>query len=371
MSKTSPPETERRARLRLIRSENVGPVTFRRLIEHCGSAERVIEALPELARRGGRRAPIRPASEAAIDGEFAALERLGARLIVWGDPDYPPRLAAIDDAPPAFAVLGHKAMLDRPSVAIVGARNASLNGRRFARELAAALGAAGLTIVSGLARGIDTAAHDGAVATGTIAVLAGGVDVVYPEENRALYGQVAETGAVVSEMPPGTQPLARHFPQRNRIIAGLALGTIVVEAALKSGSLITARQALDQGREVFAVPGSPLDPRARGANDLLRQGAILVEGPDDVLGALGPVRLPRRLDTAPNGTGGREIAPVRQEDLTPARRKVLESLSPSPLPVDEIVRRCQVSPATVSLVLLELELAGRLARHPGNQVSRL
>jgi DNA processing protein len=365
------PPAERRARLRLFRSENVGPVTFRRLLDHFGSAEAALEALPDLARRGGRKAPVRLASDSAIDEELENLARIGASLVVWGDPLYPLPLAATDDAPPAFAVLGDARMPMRPAIAIVGARNASLNGKRFARDIAEALGSAGLVVVSGLARGIDGAAHEGAIATGTVAVLAGGVDVVYPQENRALYDGIVERGAVVSEMAPGTQPLARHFPQRNRIISGLALGTIVVEAALQSGSLITARRALDQGREVFAVPGSPLDPRARGANDLLRQGATLVESAGDVLAVLDPQRPLPQPASLPKGPESPPQSPISQDVLTAARYKILESLNPSPLPVDELVRRCQLSPATVSLALLELELAGRIARHPGNQVSKL
>lgn len=369
MSALSP--RERLDRVRLARSENIGPVTFRRLIERFGSAGAAMEALPNLARQGGRRGPIRLCPEADAAREVDAVERLGARLLVLGDAAYPALLAAIADPPPILSVLGDPAFLSRPSVAMVGARNASAAGRRFARTLAEEVGRAGLTVVSGLARGIDAAAHEGALRTGTVAVVAGGVDVIYPEENRQLHGQLTVQGAVISEVPPGTEPVAALFPRRNRTISGLALGTVVVEAALRSGSLITARQALDQGREVFAVPGSPQDPRARGANDLIRQGATLVESAADILPALGSgAELTRKIpfiDLKNNNISEEIVAP----DLAAARDKVLILLSPTPVAVDEIVRQCQLSPATVSLVLLELELAGRLERHPGNQVSIL
>lgn len=362
---------ERLDRLRLARSENVGPVTFQRLIERFGSAGTALEALPTLARQGGRRGPVRLCPERDAIREAETIERLGARLLVLGDEEYPAQLAAIADPPPALSVLGDVALLSRNSIAMVGARNASAAGRRFARTLAVEIGQAGFAVVSGLARGIDTAAHEGALATGTVAVVAGGVDVIYPEENRTLHGHIASQGAIVAEMPPGTEPIAALFPRRNRTISGLALGTVVVEAALRSGSLITARQALDQGREVFAVPGSPQDPRARGANDLIRQGATLVEGAADILAVLAPVtgearRIPSK-DLNHKDISTQPSAP----DLDESRNKVLILLSPTPVAVDEIVRQCQLSPATVSLVLLELELAGRLERHPGNQVSIL
>ncbi|MFN0043480.1 MAG: DNA-processing protein DprA [Alphaproteobacteria bacterium] len=362
-------DNERRDRLRLFRTENVGPVTFRRLLAHFGSAALALSALPELSRRGGRRAPLAPPPAAAAEREFERLGQLGARLIVWGDAEYPAALAAIEDAPPVFAVLGHVHLLARPAVAVVGARNASLNGRRIAEDISAQLGKAGHVVVSGLARGIDAAAHTGALPTGTVAVTAGGIDIIYPEENRALHGRIAAEGAIISEVPPGTVPQAAHFPQRNRIISGLALGCLVVEAALRSGSLITARLAAEQGREVFAIPGSPLDPRARGTNDLIRQGATLAENAADVLGALS-AQQPRALGApAEPPYGDPSRAPDSIQDIERYRKIVHECLGPSPLPVDEIIRRCQLSPAIVSLVLLELELASRLERHPGNQVS--
>lgn len=362
---------ERLDRLRLARSENVGPVTFQRLIERFGSAGAALEALPNLARQGGRRGPMRLCPETDALREAEAVERLGARLLVLGDDAYPAPLAAIADPPPVLSVLGDVALLSRPSVAVVGARNASAAGCRFARTLSEEVGQAGFVVVSGLARGIDTASHEGALATGTVAVVAGGVDVVYPEENRTLHGQIAGKGAIVAEMPPGAEPIAALFPRRNRTISGLALGTVVVEAALRSGSLITARQALDQGREVFAVPGSPQDPRARGANDLIRQGATLVEGAVDILAVLGPTAGTHPSSPAKELNTKDNPSNMSALDTDESRNKVLILLSPTPVAVDEIVRQCQLSPATVSLVLLELELAGRLERHPGNQVSIL
>jgi DNA processing protein len=362
---------ERLAWLRLIRSENVGPVTFRGLLARFGDAESTLEALPELARRGGRRRPIRvcPAEEA--ERELAALEDLGARLLAVVEPDYPPALAALDHAPPVVSVLGRTELLRQRAVAVVGARNASANGRRLAREIAQGLGRAGFLVASGLARGIDTAAHQGALESGTAAVVAGGLDVIYPPENEALHGEIAERGVLLSEMPPGTVPQARHFPRRNRLISGMSLGVLVVEAAPRSGSLITARLALDQGREVFAVPGSPLDPRARGCNDLLRQGAGLVETADDVVQALDGMIKPL---AGPPKTSEflAETAPAAPEtEVSAGRPSIEELLGPTPVAVDELVRQCHLSPTVVNTVLLELELAGRAERHPGNRFSSI
>ena len=316
--------------------------------------------------------------------ELSALDRLGARLVCWGEPNYPPALAQVEDAPPVLTLLGRPEnlglLLLAPMVAVVGARNASANGRRLARELAAGLGEAGIVVISGMARGIDAAAHLGALDSGSIAVVAGGADVVYPEENRGLYDALCEQGAVVAELPLGTEPQARHFPRRNRIISGMALGIVVVEAAAKSGSLITARFALEQGREVFAVPGSPLDPRARGANDLLRNGATLTETAADVVAQLGPLLQGRQpLPAAPSQprlplprAAPRLAAPAAapppvSEDA--ALDLLVEKLGASPVAVDELVRQCQLSAAAVATLLLELELAGRIERHPGNLVS--
>jgi DNA processing protein len=315
---------------------------------------------------------------------LAAVERIGARLVCWGEPLYPAALAAVEDAPPVLTMLGRPEMILAPMVAVVGARNASANGRRLARELAAGLGESGIVVVSGLARGIDAAAHLGALATGSVAIVAGGVDIVYPEENRGLYDALARDGAILAELPLGTEPQARHFPRRNRIISGVALGVVVVEAAAKSGSLITARFALEQGREVFAVPGSPLDPRSRGTNDLLRSGATLTETAADVVAQLGPLlqgrppahEIARKIAPGQPRLKLRE-APPRMELPAPslpvgeddALELIVEKLSPTPVAVDELVRQCQLSAAAVATLLLDLELAGRVERHPGNLVS--
>jgi DNA processing protein len=356
--------------LRLFRSETVGPATFFRLIEQFGTAARALEALPDLARRGGRPQPIRLTSRAQATRELEALERLGGRLIASIEPDFPPALRALDTAP-LLTVRGDGALLTRPAVAVVGARNASMAGRRMAHTLAGDLGRSGLAVISGMARGVDTAAHEGAIATGTIAVLAGGVDVVYPPENRDLYQRLCDGGCVVSEMPPGSEPQASHFPRRNRLISGIALGVVVVEASLRSGSLITARLALDQGREVFAVPGSPLDPRCQGPNRLIKEGAILTETAADVTDVISPmVEAPM---TEPN-TNTYDPPPAvmpDSQDLAAARTSIVEALGPCPVTVDEILHQCQLSPAVVSVALLELELGGRLERHPGNRVSLL
>ena len=355
----------------MIRSENVGPRTFNRLLERFGSAAAALAALPELAKRGGAKRPIRIAAKGEAERELAATEAFGARLIATCEPAYPKWLAAIDDAPPLLCVLGDPALLARPALAMVGARNASLNGRNLARRLAADLGGAGLVVASGLARGIDTAAHQGALSKGTVAVMAGGVDVIYPPENDALWREIVQAGAVVSEMPLGTQPQASHFPRRNRIISGLALGTVVVEANARSGSLITARFAAEQGREVFAVPGSPLDPRAAGPNDLIRHGATLVETATDILDVVSDL-IRRPLCEPARGGFTSHSAPLPAESETEsARAEILQAMGPTPVTVDEIIRQCQLSPSVVSLVLLELELAGRLDRHPGNKVSLL
>jgi DNA processing protein len=359
--------------LQLSRTETVGPVTFYALLRRFGSARAALEALPRLSR------PVAAMTRRDAEAELAALDRLGAAILCWGEPDYPATLAAVEDAPPVLTVLGNPALLHAPMVAVVGARNASANGRRIANELAAGLGEAGVVVVSGMARGIDAAAHLGALDSGSAAVVAGGADIVYPEENRGLYDALVERGVVVAELPLGTEPQARHFPRRNRIISGMARGVVVVEAAAKSGSLITARFALEQGREVFAVPGSPLDPRCRGCNDLLRNGATLTETAADILIQLGPLlqsemppprprernlqpRLPL-VPAAPSLPAGPQIP----EDA--ALELLIEKLSPTPVAVDELVRQCHLSAASIATLLLELELAGRIERHPGNLVS--
>ncbi|TBW34318.1 DNA-protecting protein DprA [Siculibacillus lacustris] len=361
----------RAAWLRLIRSENVGPVTFRQLVDHFGSAVAALEALPDLARRGGARARIRVASEAEVAEELATARALGAHFVAMGEPDYPVRLAVIEGPPPILAVKGGSGVCRRPAVAIVGARNASLAGRKFAGQMARGLGLAGFVVASGLARGIDAAAHEASLDTGTIAVFAGGLDRLYPPENENLAARIVATGgALVSEMPFGWEPRARDFPRRNRLISGLALGVVVIEAAARSGSLHTARFAAEQGREVFAVPGSPLDPRTEGTNDLIRNGATLVAAPEHVIEALAPI-----LGQAPppsqvsEGAGDDLDRPTDASDL--ARRVVLEALGPTPVGVDEILRATGVRTGELQLILMELAIAGRLERHAGGRVSLL
>jgi len=362
-------DRERAEWLRLIRSENVGPATFFALLRHFGDISAAIEHAPELSRRGGRKQAIRVASRADAEAELEALSALGGRAIACGEPDYPAALAAIHDPPPVIQLLGQARLLAGPGIAIVGARNASLAGRQFARAMAADLAGAGMVVVSGMARGIDTAAHEGALAGGTVAVLAGGVDNIYPPENENLYRRIGAEGAVLSEQRLGTRPTSRHFPPRNRLISGLSLGVLVVEAALRSGSLITARMALEQGREVFAVPGSPLDPRHKGTNGLLRDGALLTEGAQDVLGHLsGMARSRLGEPDAPKMTP-QPIDSPSENELSAGRARLLELLGPTPVSVDELVRECQLSPPVVLTALLELELAGRLERLPGNRVS--
>ena len=363
-------EAERLDWLRLARSENVGPITFFALLARFGSPGAVLDELPALARRGGRRRAIKICSRRDAERELAALAERGGRLIALGEAAYPPALAAIADPPPVLGVCGRGDLLGRDSIAVVGARNASAGGLHFAERLAADLGAAGLVVVSGMARGIDARAHAGALATGTVAVMGGGVDVVYPKENRSLFERLLAEGAVISEAPLGTVPMGRHFPRRNRIIAGLARGVVVVEGAARSGSLITARLALEQGREVMAVPGSPLDPRSRGPNRLIRQGATLVESADDVLDALAEGGRPV-LGEERQEWPGAPPSDAPEDDAAPesARETVAALLGPSPVPVDFLVRQSRLTPAMVATILLELELAGRLDRQPGNRVS--
>jgi DNA processing protein len=358
-------DRERIAWLRLTRSDGVGPVTFRELLDHFGSAEAALAAVPELAARGGRR--LRICAPELAEQEMDALDSIGAKLIALGEADYPSWLAHIDSAPPLIALRGDAAVLQRPAVAIVGSRNASVGGVKFAKQLARDLGARGYVVASGLARGIDAAAHAASTATGTIAVLAGGLDRIYPPENTALADRIiAEGGVHLTEMPLGWEPRARDFPRRNRLVSGLSLGVVVIEAADRSGSLITARLAGEQGRIVFAVPGSPLDPRAAGTNRLLRDGARIVTGVDDIIGEIEPMiaREPARdMPSAPDG------APQPADAGDADREKILDALGSAPVEVDEIVRFTGLKPALVHLVLLELDLAGRIGRHPGGRVS--
>lgn len=361
-------DRQRLSWLRLIRTPNVGPASFRDLINRFGSAEAALSMLPELMISGGAKKIVRIPSIAEAEAELETARRAGARFVGIGEADYPPLMKSMDHPPPLLAVRGNSAVFRLPAVAIVGARNASLAGIKMARMLAADLGRDGYGIVSGLARGIDTAAHQGSLATGTIGVLAGGLDLPYPPENAGLCDEIAERGgAIISEMPFGWQPRAQDFPRRNRLVAGAALGLVVVEAAQRSGSLISARLAGEMGRLVFAVPGSPLDPRAAGANGLLKDGATLVTEAADITSAIAPLVgawAPRTspLEEPPDFSA---TPPPREDD----RERVVEALGPTPVAVDEIIRHTGLHPAQVFMVLLELDLAGRLERHAGGNVS--
>ncbi len=361
-------DAERRAWLRLARTQNVGPATFAALIGRFGSATAAIAEVPRLARRGGGET-LRIPSDSDAQREIDQLRKLGGRLIVSIEAEFPPGLAALDVPPPVISILGRAELLQRDTIAIVGARNASALGRKFAGQLAADLGRAGFVVASGLARGIDAAAHEAALAWGTCAVVAGGIDIVYPPENAKLYERITADGVVVAEMPLGQSPQARHFPRRNRIISGLSRGVVVVEAAEGSGSLITANFALEQGREVFAVPGSPLDPRAKGTNRLIRDGATLTVAADDVVAVLSTQARGFR---EPAGTRGPTVPDLSALDAETdrVRTELDELLGPAPVEIDELVRQCGAPAAVVLAALLELELAGRVERHPGGKVSR-
>ena len=360
-------------RLRLIRSENIGPVTYQQLITRFGSATRALDAIPEMAARGGGRAP-QIAEKKKIDREIKATRDLGGRFLFLGDHGYPAMLAELGNPPPALFWQGRLELLDKPMVAIVGARNASAAACRFARDLANDLVEAGVSVVSGLARGIDTAAHQGSLAKATIGVIAGGLDIYYPPENEAIQRSIAQQGLLLAEQPPGTEPRARHFPYRNRIIAGLARGTVVIEAAPRSGSLITARLAAEAGRQVMAVPGSPIDPRSRGCNMLIREGAVLIQSADDILELIGHFDDRAENMNARNEMAGKcKISTIREPDNFTVqkldRTPLVNLLSAAPVPIDELVRQSGLPPSSVQFALLELELAGRLMRHAGARVS--
>lgn len=356
--------------IRLIRSEQVGPMTFFHLVKFCGSVTKAIEMAPGISQRGGRKKPIVITPKAAAEREYEALTRYGAQVVLYGEESYPRLLQFIPDAPPLFTVRGHAHLLSAPNlIGMVGARNASANGCAFAKKLASELGAADCIVVSGLARGVDAAAHRGALPHGTIAVIGGGIDNVYPAENAALYEEIAQAGAIVSELPFGMAPHAKSFPARNRIIAGMSRAVAVIEASLKSGSLITADYAADYGRDVFAVPGSPMDPRASGTNSLLKQGAAMLESARDILLSLTPMgELPL---AEPRNSGFAENPAIVPDEqlLDEARRAVLAALSYSPTLMDDILEASGTTPHLLMAVLLELELAGRLTRHPGARVS--
>ena len=358
-------DIERLNRLRLIRSDNVGPRTFASLLRHFGDAASALVHLPDLARRGGATRPGRIYGDADARAELAAGKHLGVSLVAPGEAGYPPRLAVLDDAPPLLGVRGALEVLMRPVIAIVGSRNASGAGLKFAGTLARDLGEAGFVIASGLARGIDQSAHRASLPSGTVAVLAGGHDKIYPPEHEDLLAAIiGNGGAAISELPLGHVPRARDFPRRNRLISGVALGVVVVEAAHRSGSLITARIAAEQGREVFAVPGSPLDPRAAGTNDLIKQGATLTTEASDVINAVEPI-MGRPIELRePDDNEPLDIDPAASD-----RTRIVDLLGPSPVLLDDLIRMAGTSPAIVRTVLLELELAGRLERHGGGLVS--
>lgn len=349
-------------RLRLIRSPNIGPVSYRQLIARFGNAKAALEALPDLVLRGGGKSLV-VANPRLVEREMASVAACGARYLFLDDADYPELLTYIDNAPPVLTLRGNLALLARSSIAIVGARNASAGACRFARQLAYELGQSDFMVISGLARGIDTAAHAGSLESGTIAVIAGGIDVVYPPENRDLQDAIAERGLLIAEQPPGTEPRARHFPYRNRIIAGLAMGTVVVEAAPKSGSLITARLAAEAGREVMAVPGSPLDPRSHGCNQLIREGATLVQNAGEIAELVRPLDFRMKPATAKP-----QIAAPIDEGGSADRRAVIDLMGMTYVSVDELVRQSGSSQSVVQMVLLEIELAGKLERGAGGKV---
>lgn len=356
--------------LRLLRSDNVGPSTFRDLINRYGSAGAALDALPELAARGGKRS-IRIATSDEAHAELDRVERFGGRIVAIGEPDYPRMLRHMDVSPPLVTIIGRADVFAASSVSIVGARNSSASGAKMARQLASELGGAGFSIVSGLARGIDAAAHWASLETGTIAVLAGGLDKPYPPENLDLVGRIARQGAVITEMPFGWEPRARDFPRRNRLIAGLGLGLVVVEAALRSGSLISARLAGDLGRQVFAVPGSPLDPRAAGSNGLLKDGAVLTLSAQDVIEHLSPMiaDAPRPALSEPDASDAIFVDETIGDPPANAHDELVLALGPAPISVDELVRHTRLPVRTVNTLLLELDLAGRLERHSGGAVS--
>ena len=381
--------------LRLIRSENVGPRTFATLMHNCGGVRAALDALPELARRGGAKRAIRVASPQEVERELGLAQKLGVRFVALCEPDYPPALRQTDSAPPILALLGREEALQQPAVAIVGSRNASAAGLTFADRLARGLGREGYLVVSGLARGVDQRAHVAALETGTLGVLAGGHAKPYPPEAATLMPRIAEYGAVVSEMPIEWEPRGRDFPRRNRIVSGLSLGTIVIEAARGSGSLITARFAAEQNREVFAVPGSPLDPRAEGTNDLLRDGANICARLEDVLSVLEPLRARNpfanleegpppegeplwseadAFDVDPDATPRARIderteEPMPRDPGDTTRRRIEALLGPTPVTIDDLARAADVPAREIRAVLIELELAGRIERHAGDRLA--
>lgn len=350
--------------LQLLRSENIGPLTFHRLLKKYKTPREALKTLPELASRGGLKRPLKIADPAEVERELLTTRAFGAEIITIDDPFYPPLLRHIDSAPPVLTVKGKLEFLKSPLFAIVGARNASAMGKKMAHQFARDLGIRGWIITSGLARGIDAAAHQGGFQNGTIAVLAGGIDQIYPPENESIYHRIADEGVLIAESPFGTQPQATLFPRRNRIISGISQCILIVEAALKSGSLITAQYALEYGRDVFAIPGHPLDPRARGCNQLIKNGAVLVETIEDIEQATSPATPYQLKEEFPSIEGM-----LPSPSIDNARQSLNENLSFVPISVDELIRECQLSASDVWVVLLEMEIAGRLERHPGGKVS--
>jgi len=368
-------DAERLACLRLIRSSQVGPVTFRELINHFGGAANALKALPSFARRAGRAVEICPEEDAVA--ELRAARKVGARPVFTIEPGYPPALAAVDAPPPLLYVKGRPELLAAPCVAIVGSRQASAAGTKLSRLFARELAEGGLVIVSGLARGIDAAAHEASLAYGTVAVLAGGVDIIYPPEHETLQARIGEEGCLLTEQPPGFVPRAKDFPRRNRLISGISLGVIVIEAARRSGTLVTARFAGEQGREVFAVPGHPLDPRAEGTNQLLKSGATLVTEARDVLDVLAPQLARQHKGLTEDRLASFTPEPAPEPQTTRAsepgdreRERVLAALGPNPIDIDEVVRATALDAREVRIVLMELDLAGEIARHGSQMVSR-
>ncbi|MEZ5690245.1 MAG: DNA-processing protein DprA [Rickettsiales bacterium] len=356
--------------LRLIRTQNVGPITFFNLIRKYGNSEKALKALPELSRLGGRKKPVIPFSRELAELEIEKSRKFGAQMIAYNDPSYPALLLNTPDPPPVITVRGNKNLWNNKTIiAVVGARNASAGGCKLARDWAYELGQNDIIIISGLARGIDSFAHKGSLDSGTIAVIAGGIDNTYPPENKNLYQEIFEKGAVISEQPFGGLPFAGSFPGRNRIIAGMSVGTLIVEASPKSGSLITANLALENNREVFAVPGTPLDPRSKGCNQLIKQGAIMAQSPDDILEAIKHLRQSNLLETpSVNFTNMVDSAPVAEDEIIELRKKIIDKLSSYAVSIDELIEQCHTSASAMQTVLLELELAGVAKRSAGGRV---
>lgn len=365
-------KSEKLARFRLSRTNQIGAITFYKLLERFGSGVKALEMLPQMANKG-RLKNVKIFSEKEALAEIEKVRELGARIIANGEDEYPKMLAQLEDAPPFITVLGNVDILQKPSLGVVGARNASVLGRKICTEFSTKVSEAGFVVTSGLARGIDTAAHKASLKNGTIAVIAGGIDVVYPKENYDLYWEIVDKGGVIiAESPFGVEPISRHFPKRNRIISGLSLGVLIIEAAMRSGSLITARNALEQNREVFAVPGSPMDPRAQGCNKLLKEGAHLADNADDIIMELNALKNRPLFDVADNELQGSlgfsdiDDIPEIEENVY---QTILDNLSYSPIHIDEIIRETEIPAASVMMAVLELELEGRIERHLGNKIS--